>query len=66
MPTDAQNLDTAISVILTELASNAGNPNYTIDGQTVSRDSLLDRLSKLQQMRTAISGPFETETIGEA
>ena len=62
---DATNLDTAISAILTALATNAGKPNYTIDGQTVSYDSLLDRLGKLQQMRTAVAGPFEVETVGE-
>jgi len=63
---DATNLDTAISAILTALATNAGKPNYTIDGQTVSYDSLLDRLDKLQRARTATAGPFEVETVGEA
>ena len=63
---DATNLDTAISAILTALATNAGKPNYTIDGQTVSYDSLLGRLEKLQKMKTSVAGPFEVETVGEA
>ena len=63
---DATNLDTAISAILTVLASDAAKPNYTIDGQSVNRDVLVARLEKLQSLRSAIGGPFEVETVGEA
>lgn len=65
MPTDLENLQTARSAILTELAANAGKPNYTIDGQSVSRDSLLDRLTKLNALINVFEGPFELETRGE-
>lgn len=66
MPTNSENLETAIAAVLTALAAGAGTPNYSIDGQSVDRNSLLQRLDGLMALRTPINGPFETETIGEA
>ena len=62
MPTDLENLQTARSAILTALAANAGKPNYSIDGQQVSYDSLLDRLAKIDALIAAQEGYFEVST----
>ena len=62
---DTTNLDTAISAILTELAASAGKPNYSIDGQSVDRNSLLARLKELTALRNTIAGPFEVESLGD-
>lgn len=62
MATNAENIDTAIAAICTALAAGAGKPNYTIDGQTVSYDTLTTRLRDLQQLKAEMAGPYELET----
>lgn len=62
MATDIDNLKAARTKILEALATNAGKPNYNIDGQQVSYDTLLDRLTKLNDMIAAFEGPFEVAT----
>lgn len=64
MPTDLENLQTARSAICTALASNAAKPNYSIDGQSVTYDSLVNRLASLDKAISVAQGPFEVETIG--
>lgn len=52
----------ARTAILTALASNAGKPDYSVDGQTVKYSDLVDRLDKINQQITALQGPFEVAT----
>lgn len=69
MATDLENLQTRRSAILAELASltssrNGGRPTYSIDGQMIDhvgyRKSLLEELKSLNEMLSAIQGPFES------
>ena len=68
--TDATNLTTARSNLLTELASVTANPkkSYSINGQSVDhnayRASLLANLKDINELISAVGGPFEVETIG--
>lgn len=62
MATDAENLAAAKSALLAALAANAGKPNYTIDGQSVTHGELFDRLAKIDEALAAIGGPFELQT----
>ena len=66
MPTDAENLATAYSRILTELAAGPMKPTYSIDGQGVSwetyRASLVAQLKTLREEASAIGTPI-AETI---
>lgn len=62
MATDAQNLASAKSALLVALAANAGKPNYTIDGQTVTWGEMFDRLDKIDKALAATEGPFELAT----
>lgn len=64
MATNAENLETAIASILTELAANALKGDYSMDGQSETR-RLEERLEKLMAMRTMVAGPFEELTQGE-
>ena len=64
MATDLENLNTAKSAILTQLAAHAGTPDYSADGRSVSWGSLLDRLEKINAQIAAIEGPWEEESIG--
>lgn len=67
---DATNLTAARSNLLTELASVTANPkkSYSIDGQSVDhnayRASLLANLKSINELISAVGGPFEVETIG--
>lgn len=65
MATDIENLVAARSAILAQLATTAARPNYSIDGQSVSYDALLDRLAKLNEALAAFQGPVEVETYGQ-
>ena len=65
MATDAENLATIRTNILTQLATMTANPqpNYSIDGESVSWQSLYDSLSsqleKVNTLMASIGGPFE-------
>ncbi|MHC4526411.1 MAG: hypothetical protein ACYS29_00930 [Planctomycetota bacterium] len=61
---DTDNLDTAVSAILTTLASKGGVAKYNIDGQMVDYGELAKRLKELRALQAAIAGPFEVETVG--
>ena len=71
MATDAENLATTRSNLLAALATDSASPSksYSIDGQSVDRNgwrrSLVAELKSLNEMATALGGPFEVETIGE-
>ncbi len=62
MATDIDNLYAARSAILAALAANAGQPNYTIDGETISWDSLTDRLEMLNKQIAVFEGSTEVAT----
>ena len=62
MATDAENLATAKSALLAAIATGAGKPNYSIDGQSVTWGELFDRLAKINEALSAIGGPFELQT----
>lgn len=64
MATDLELLQTARTAILTALASNAGKPNYNIDGQSVSYDALTSRLRDLNEQIAAFQGPLEEISEG--
>jgi hypothetical protein len=64
MPTDLELLLAARSAALTALATGAGRPDYTIDGQSVSYSSLVDRLARLNTAIAALEGPIELDTEG--
>ena len=69
MPTDAENLATYRSAILTELAGITLTKSYSIDGQAVDhnayRQSLLKELREIDAVMAGVSGPFSVEVIGE-
>ena len=69
MATYAANLSTARDQIAANLVTITADPkpNYTIDGQTVSWQSLFDSyMSQLEKLNAALaaSDPFELESIG--
>lgn len=64
MPTDLDLLLTARTSLLAALATGAGKPDYTIDGQSVSYGSLIDRLAKLNAAIAVLEGPIELDTQG--
>ena len=57
-----EDLKTARDTLATTLKDNAGKPNYSVDGQSVSWGELFDRLQKLNE-RIAEMEPFEEEII---
>lgn len=59
-------LKTARDTLAAALATNAGRPNYTIDGETFDFGELVDRLAKLDQAIASAQGPVEVETQGIA
>ena len=59
MPTDIDNLIAARSALYAALAANAGKPNYSIDGQSVTWGELMDRIDKLNAAISIAQGPFE-------
>lgn len=64
MATDLELLQTARTAILTAMATNAGKPDYSIDGQSVSYSSLFTRLTQLNDQIAAIQGPLEEISEG--
>lgn len=63
MATPAENLATAYAAICAALASGAGKPNYSIEGQSVSWGELVAREKALREALAASSGPFEIESV---
>jgi len=72
MTTDAENLATIRTNLLTKLAAVSSSPkaSYSIDGQSVSWNDyymmLWRQLEMVNQQMTSVGGAFEVETIGEA
>lgn len=64
MATYLENLQTARETLAAALAENAGKPNYSIDGQSVSWGELMDRIGKLDEAISAAQGPFEEGMVG--
>lgn len=64
MATYLENLQTARERLAESLAANAGRPNYSIDGETISFGELCDRIAKLDAAIAAAQGPVEVETQG--
>lgn len=64
MATDLENLIATRSALLAAMATGAGKPDYTINGQSVSWSSLWDRLEKTNAMIAAIEGGGFIETQG--
>ena len=62
---DATDLDTAVSAVVTVLKTKAGVPDYTIDGQSVKYGSLVKTLRELRELQATMAGAWEVETIGE-
>lgn len=67
MATDLENMKTARSAYLTELATGNVKPSYSIDGQSVDwnayRASLLESIAKLNAL-IAADEIVEVETLG--
>lgn len=59
MATALENLISARDAIAQAIADNAGKPNYSIDGQSVSYDSLMSQLTNLNSQIAAVGGPFD-------
>lgn len=62
MATYLENLQTARDTLAAALATNAGKPNYSIDGQSVTWGELMDRLAKLDAAIAAGQGPIEVRS----
>lgn len=59
MATRLENLEAARDALAASLAANAGRPNYSIDGETITFGELCDRMAKLDEMIAAAQGPVE-------
>jgi len=59
MATRLENLETARDVLAAALATNAGRPDYSIDGETITFSTLMDRMAKLDAMIATAQGPVE-------
>ena len=70
MATPAENIQTAIDNLSATLATAtlATGPSYSIDGQTVNRESyitsLIAQLAALRGELAALSAPYEVATRG--
>jgi hypothetical protein len=70
--TQATNLSTALDNLAAKIATESATlrPSYSIDGQSVSRESflksLIDQYERLLQISSLASGPICVETTGEA
>lgn len=64
MPSYLENLQTARNTLAAALATNAGRPNYSIDGESMNFGELLDRIEKLDKAIAVAQGPVEVETQG--
>ena len=70
MATDAENIATIRSNLLTALVTESANPkpSYAIDGQSVDwngyRAALLKQIADLNALMSSLDGPFEvTDTM---
>ena len=67
MPTDSQNMATAINSLTAAIAAACENPkpNYTIDGQTVSHSDylkgLFESLAMAREQQASIQGPWQID-----
>lgn len=65
MPTDLENIDTAISNWIRWIATESANPkpSYAIDGQSVqwtqAYQYAVEQVAKLRQLKVDLSGPWE-------
>ena len=70
MATAAENIATAISNLTIKIAEVSASmaPDYSIDGQTVSRSKYLadlnQQLENLLKLQNRVSGPIEVESLG--
>jgi hypothetical protein len=70
MPSELETLQTIRTGLLERLEelTDSPRPNYSIDGQAVSwqslYDSLWDKLTKVNGQIARLEGPFEIETRG--
>ncbi len=64
MATYLENLQTARDTLAAALATNAGKPNVSFDGETISWGELFDRLAKIDAAITAGQGPVDIEMEG--
>lgn len=62
--TDLERLQNIRTAILTTLETHGTKPSYSIDGQSVSWDSLFDRLNKINDQIAALQGPLEEISEG--
>lgn len=66
MATDLENLLTARAALTAAMAENAGKPDYSIDGQSVSWGELMNRLDVLNRLIAQTEGPTEINSTGVA
>lgn len=64
MATYLENLQAARENLAAALVTQAGRPNYSIDGETLDFNGMMDRLKKLDDAIAAAQGPVEVETQG--
>lgn len=64
MATYIENLQTARETLAAALAANAGKPNVSFDGESISWGELFDRMAKLDAAIASGQGPVEVETRG--
>jgi len=64
MATYAENLIAAREALAAALVTQAGRPNYSIDGESFDFNGMMDRLAKLDAAIAAAQGPVEVETQG--
>lgn len=57
-------LQAARETLATALRTNAGRPNYNIDGESIDFGELIDRLAKLDAAIAAGQGPVVVESQG--
>jgi ABC-type glycerol-3-phosphate transport system substrate-binding protein len=64
MATYVENLQAAREALAASLAANAGKPDVSFDGETISWGELFDRIAKLDTAIASGQGPVEVETQG--
>lgn len=64
MATYLENLVAAREALAAALVTQAGRPNYSIDGESFAFGELCDRIAKLDAAIAAAQGPVEVETQG--
>jgi hypothetical protein len=64
MATYLENLTAAREALAAALVTQAGRPNYSIDGESLDFNGMLDRIAKLDAAIATAQGPVEVETEG--